>query len=210
MIILYNYKPKWTASLSSAPSSYLCPVQRHSPGVVPLQGVECGTHSTQGCKKASGKEVGKKTAARGEPPPAADSTEVIARARAGDSAFLPAGNALVSCPPYTPELPPQVGCYQTQVSLPKQPHQSCLSAPGRHTYCAKSTPRAECTGAGLGRMTQLHQQGCSSFPCLLKPSSNTAQAQPVAALLWALSHRNPGKQSRREVRRRTALSDLML
>lgn len=130
------------------------------------------------------------------------------------TAFLRAGSALMSCHPYAPEPPQQAVYHQIQVSLPKQPHQSSLSAGvWRATvcrrYCAKPTARAECTGAGLGRMTQLHQKGCSSFPCLLKPSSNTAQAQPVAALLWALSHRNPGKQSGREGRR-TALPDLML
>lgn len=113
-----------------------------------LQGVEHGTHSIQGCKKASGKEVGKKAAVRGESPPAADSTGMISHALAGDSAFLKAGNALISCHLYTPELPQQAVCYQIQVSLPKQPHQSCLS--GNWSLKSYTMPYILC---------QIHTQG---------------------------------------------------
>lgn len=51
---------------------------------------------------------GEKAAANREPPPAADFTGMIPHALARDCAFLKAGNALISCHPYTPELPHQV------------------------------------------------------------------------------------------------------
>lgn len=203
MITLCNYKPKWTASLSSVPSSFCCLVQRQSPCAVPLQGVERGTQSIPACKKAPGKEVREKSCSEGEPCPAADSTGMITHTRVGDSTVPKAANASTSCHP-TPQ-----NCHSRSFKTRHRFH--CQNSPSRavsllgseeQVYAIHTVP--ECTGAGLERMTQLHQK--SSFPCLMKPSSNSAQAQPVAALLWASSHRNPGKQSRRQVRRRTALT----
>lgn len=197
IITLCNYKPKWTASLFSVLSSYSsCLVEGQSPCAVPLQSVEQDTHSIQGCNKASVK-VGKKVVVRGEPPPTATSTGIISDTPAGDPALLRAGNALPSCHPNIPELPQQAVCYWFHCRFHCQNGPigaSSLLGFVCHMHSANSTPRTKCTGAGLGGMTQLHWEGCSSFPCSLKPSSNSAQVQSVTALLWALNHRNPGKQ----------------
>lgn len=197
MITLCNHKPKWTASLSSVPTLILDWFRGNLPVLCHCRVWNMAPRASRDARKHLwrwGKKLQWGESPLLQQPPLGYSLDPLA----GDPAFLRAGNALPSCHPDTPELPQQAVFYWFHCRFHCQNSStrgSSLLGSMCHVHGAKSTPRAECTGAGLGRMKQLHWEGCSSFPCLLKPSSNTAQVQPVTALLWVLSHRNPGNRA---------------
>lgn len=192
MVTLCNYKPKLTASLFSVPSSHSsCLIQGQC---LCYATAERGTwHPQHPEMQESIWEGGEKSCSAGRAP-------LLQQPPWGWS-LTPCSGQVMHCPAAIPisqscpcrQFAPGFTAGSTAKAAPLEPTSSFLGSVC-HMHGAKSTPRAKGTGADLGRMTELHQEGCSSLPCLLKPSSNTAQVQPVTALLWVLNHRNPGKQ----------------
>lgn len=136
--------------------------------------MEHGTHSTQGCKKASGKEVGKKLQRTENP--------LVQQTSLGWS-LMPCQETVPSSRQamhWLAAIPTPQNCRTRWFTSRYRFH--CQNSPTRvasllgseeqqynHTYCAKSTAKAECTGAGLGRMTQLHQKAAALSPAYWNP-----------------------------------------